>query len=62
MFSFYCSVVSVFLYYWPDLGGACTNSFDPSNPAASGFNLIFSDNFPGTSLDETNWCPNCSIC
>jgi beta-glucanase (GH16 family) len=39
-------------------GGACTNSFDPADPAASGFSLIFSDNFPGTSLDKTKWCPN----
>lgn len=39
-------------------GGARTNSFDPADPAASGFTLIFSDNFPGTSLDKTKWCPN----
>ena len=40
------------------LGGACTSSFDPTNPAASGFSLIFSDTFPGTALDKTKWCPN----
>src|ERR1700751_3501680 len=39
-------------------GGARTNSFDPADPAASGFTLILSDNFPGTSLDKTKWCPN----
>jgi beta-glucanase (GH16 family) len=42
------------------LGGACIGPapFNPANPAAGGFTLIFSDNFPGTSLDPTKWCPN----
>jgi hypothetical protein len=40
------------------LGAACTNSFDPTNPAASGFSLILSDTFPGTALDKPKWCPN----
>jgi beta-glucanase (GH16 family) len=35
-----------------------TNPFDPTNPAASGYSLIFSDTFPGTALNPANWCPN----
>jgi len=35
-----------------------TNPFDPTNPAASGYSLIFSETFPGTALDNTKWCPN----
>lgn len=39
------------------LGGACP-VFDPNNPGASGFTMIFQDTFPGTALNASNWCPN----
>ena len=34
------------------------NTFNPNDLAGSGFSLIFSDDFPGTALDNTKWCPN----
>jgi hypothetical protein len=39
-------------------GGDGGGAFNPTNPAASGFSMIFLDNFPGTTLNPANWCPN----
>jgi len=36
----------------------CPSSFNPTDPASSGFDVVFEDTFQGTSLNPSNWCAN----
>jgi beta-glucanase (GH16 family) len=39
---------------------AQTVTFDPNNPPASGYTMVFDDEFSGYSLDRTKWSPGWS--